>query len=478
MSSVPTIYWIRRDFRLADNPALSHACQSGPVLPVYIHAPDEEAPWQPGGASSWWLHQGLDTLANSLEALGSRLLLRQGPSLEALLVLARESGARTVCFNRLAEPAAKLQDDKLKTDLESRGFRVSDFDASCLATPRSLTNRQGLPFRVFTPFWKALQALGEPASALPAPRRIPAPQNWPAGLHLAELEIEPRKSWTRGLARHWTVGEQAAASRLEWFSEVALEHYPRQRDYPAVDGVSRLSPYLHFGEISPRQIWHGLRVAEARHGNEAQTLAYLRQLGWREFAQHVLHHFPHSPSEPMYAKYKAFPWRQDHGRLLAAWQRGRTGIPIVDAGMRELWHTGWMHNRVRMITASLLVKNLRIPWWKGAAWFWDTLVDADLANNTMGWQWSAGCGVDAAPYFRIFNPVLQGEKFDPRGHYVRKWVPELASLPDKFLQKPWTAPAGHRVDYPEPVVDLAQSRREALDALAATSHQDGAPGPD
>jgi deoxyribodipyrimidine photo-lyase len=477
MDNTTTIYWIRRDFRLADNPALFHAAQGGPVIPVYIHAPEEDAPWQPGAASRWWLHQGIKALGRSLEQQGSRLLLRRGPSLDALFALARQTGARTVYFNRLTEPGSNLRDDKLKTALESQGLEVKDFPASCLASPQTISNRQGQPFKVFTHYWKTLQARGEPARALARPGKISPPVTWPSGISLAELNLAPRQDWGTGLEQSWPVGEQAAMDRLELFCESGLATYPTQRDIPAVDGVSRLSPYLHFGEISPRQVWEQLRLAESQHGNEAQTLVYLRQLGWREFAQYVLHHFPRSPSEPMYPKYRAFPWRQDHAGLLAAWQRGRTGIPIVDAGMRELWHTGWMHNRVRMITASLLVKNLRIPWWKGAAWFWNTLVDADLANNTMGWQWSAGCGVDAAPYFRIFNPVLQGEKFDASGVYVRHWVPEIASLPDKTLHKPWTAQASAGLDYPPPVVDLAQSRREALEALAATSNQDGVSGP-
>jgi len=477
MHEIPTLYWIRRDLRLADNPALLQASLRGPVIPVYVHAPDEEAPWQPGGASRWWLYQGLTALAAALEQAGSGLVIRRGPSLQTLQTLARETGAGGIFFNRLYEPACTARDRSVTSGLQTLGLEVQSFQPGNLAEPQSLANRQGQPFKVFTHYWKALQTRGEPAQALAKPARLQAPVEWPGSLPLAELELlsRPGSAGNRitGLAGHWQVGEQAAVARLEAFSESALGDYPTQRDYPGVQGVSRLSAHLHFGEISPRQVWHRLRLAESHHGNEAQTLAFLRQLGWREFAQHVLHNYPDSPTEPMYPKYRAFPWRKDHAELLDAWQRGRTGIPVVDAGMRELWHTGFMHNRVRMLAASLLVKNLRIPWWKGAAWFWDTLVDADLASNTMGWQWSAGCGVDAAPYFRIFNPVLQGQKFDGGGRYLRRWLPELAALPDKFLQQPWLASAESRRGYPLPIVDLALSRREALEALAATRHQGG-----
>ena len=473
MDKTPALYWIRRDFRLADNPALFHAARRGQLIPVYIHAPGEEGPWQAGGASRWWLHHSLASLAQSLEQLGSRLIIRRGPSLETLQALAGETGARAVFFNRLHEPLCRERDSQVKTGLEDRSIQVHDYATATLVEPGALTNQQGEPYRVFTPFWKAMQALGEPSDALPGPTRLEPPGNWPDSLSLEELALEPAgervagREWTRGLAEHWSPGEDQAGRQLETLAESTIEIYPTQRDFPASPGVSRLSPHLHFGELSPRQVWNHLRIAAARNATEAQTLVYLRQLAWRDFAHHVLHYFPRSPVEPMYPKYRDFPWRADHDELLEAWQKGRTGIPIVDAGMRELWATGWMHNRVRMVVASLLVKNLRIPWGKGAAWFWDTLVDADLANNTMGWQWSAGCGVDAAPYFRIFNPVLQGEKFDPRGAYVRRWIPELKAVPDKFVHKPWQAPGSPVRGYPAPVIDLASSRKEALEALAS-----------
>ena len=473
MTNTPALYWIRRDLRLADNPALFHAASRGQVIPVYIHADEEEAPWQPGGASRWWLHHSLASMAGALEKIGSRLIIRRGSSLETLQTLARETGATAVFFNRLHEPACRDRDQRVCAALEEQGLEVQDYATATLIEPGALNNMQGEPYRVFTPFWKAMQALGEPSDSLPAPRNIQSPAKWPGSLGLDDLALEPTgehlagQSWTRGLAEHWEVGEQAASHSLEVLTESTIEIYPVQRDFPAKPGVSRLSPHLHFGELSPRQAWNQLRQAGLRNGTEAQTLVYLRQLAWRDFAHHVLHYFPRSPLEPMYPKYRDFPWRQDHEELLLAWQQGRTGIPIVDAGMRELWHTGWMHNRVRMVAASLLVKNLRIPWGKGAAWFWDTLVDADLANNTMGWQWSAGCGVDAAPYFRIFNPILQGEKFDGQGVYVRRWIPELKGIPDKFVHKPWMAPGGHPKDYPLPVIDLASSRKEALEALAS-----------
>jgi deoxyribodipyrimidine photo-lyase len=458
------IVWFRRDLRLADNPALAAALDAAEtVLPVYLWSPQDEGEWAPGGASRWWLHHSLASLDATLRARGSRLLLRAGPALDAMLRLVAETGAQAVFWNRLYEPALHARDATLESRLREGGIEASSHQAALLFEPRELLSGKGEAYRVFTPFWKAAMRRPEPCPPLAPPARLKPPARWPAGITLNALGLLPKIRWDDGLASAWTPGEDGALARLAAWYEAALGDYAGTRDRPDIGGTSALSPHLHHGELSPRQAWH---AATARRGElaEAGIESWLRQLAWREFAHHVLHHFPRTPAEPMYEKYAAFPWREKHASLLEAWQRGRTGIPIVDAGMRQLWRTGWMHNRVRMIAASLLVKNIRAPWQAGARWFWDTLVDADLANNSLGWQWSAGCGADAAPYFRIFNPVTQGEKFDPMGAYVKRWVPELADLPAQQVHRPWDA--GHAA-YPAPVVDLKTSRAEALAAFAA-----------
>jgi len=467
MTRPVTIYWIRRDLRLADNPALREAARRGAVIPLYIDSREEESPWMPGGASLWWLDRSLRHLARELDRRGSTLIVRKGPALAAIKTLAAQSGADAVFWNRLYEPSAMRRDKQLEHELGAAGLSVESFPGHLLYEPAAVSTRQGGPFRVFTPFWKQASSLGHPALPLESPPRIAAPREWPSSLDLAELALAPPMPWHQGLAQAWEPGETAALDSLEQFCGTGLARYGETRDFPGREGISRLSPRLHFGELTPRQVWHAARNQMVHGQDAAGAEPFLRQLGWREFAHHVLCHFPHSSDSPLYEKYRSFPWRKNYSTVLGAWQQGRTGIPIVDAGMRELWHTGWMHNRVRMIAASLLVKNLLVPWWEGARWFWDTLVDADLANNTMGWQWSAGCGADAAPYFRIFNPVLQGEKFDSSGHYVRRWLPELSAVEDKYLHHPWDAPRGAKTGYPEPIVDLARSRRDALQALQA-----------
>ena len=458
------IHWFRRDLRLADNPALLAALDAAEaVLPVYIWSPEDEGEWAPGGAGRWWLHHSLAALDAALRARGSRLLLRCGPARDVLAALAAETGAAGVFWNRLYEPALVARDKDIKAHLRAQGVEAQSCNGALLYEPWTLETGKGEPYRVFTPFWKAALAAPEPPAPAAAPVRVPLPQMLPDGVPLEALELMPRIRWYQGLEEMWTPGEDGALARLEGWCEQDLGDYAAQRDRPDRDGTAAISPHLHFGEVSPRQAW---AAASARRSelSEKGIDTWLRELGWREFAHHVLYHFPHTPTEPMYEKYARFPWRENHEAALEAWRRGRTGIPIVDAGMRQLWATGWMHNRVRMIAASLLVKNIRAPWQEGARWFWDTLVDADLANNTMGWQWTAGSGADAAPYFRIFNPVTQGEKFDPDGRYVKQWVPELRALPPETVHRPWeAAPAG----YPAPVVDLKQSRAEALAALQA-----------
>ncbi len=458
------ILWFRRDLRLADNPALVAALAAAEtVLPVYLWSPEDEGEWAPGGAARWWLHGSLRALDGVLRARGSRLVLRAGPAAATLAALVAETGAEGVFWNRLYDPALVRRDAAIKARLRERGVEARSFKAAVLHEPWELQTGKGDPYRVFTPFWRAALKGPEPAAPLAPPDHLPPPARWPPGLAIEALGLEPQIRWYDGLAEAWKPGEAAALARLAAWCEDGLGDYAGSRNRPDRDDTSALSPYLHHGELSPRQAWH---AAAARRGElpESDIECWVRELGWREFAHHVLFHFPHTPTSPMHEKYAAFPWRADHEALVEAWRRGRTGIPIVDAGMRQLWATGWMHNRVRMIVASLLVKNIRAPWQSGARWFWDTLVDADLASNTLGWQWCAGSGADAAPYFRIFNPVTQGEKFDPDGAYVRRWVPELATAPLETLHRPGERPA---TGYPGPIIDLKSSREQALEALAS-----------
>jgi len=469
-----SLVWFRQDLRLADNPALTLASQRGAVVPVYIDCAAEEGAWPPGGASRWWLHQSLLQLDGSLRAHGSRLCLRQGPALQQLRELCAATGADAVYWNRRYEPAIKARDATLKAELRAAGLIAESRNAALLVEPWEIANQSGKPFQVFTPFWRAMLKQLNPTAALPAPTLTP-PQRWPASLPLEALQLLPDVPWYRTMATTWQPGETGAAARLQRFTDLRLRDYQQRREQPAVAGTSCLSPHLHFGEISPRQIWHAIGAAESARGAAAAEWPankFLAELIWREFAHHLLHHFPELPEQPLRAEFRAFAWRED-APALAAWQRGQTGLPLIDAGMRELWATGWMHNRVRMVTASFLVKNLRLRWQLGARWYWDTLVDADLANNTQGWQWSAGCGADAAPYFRIFNPVSQGERFDPEGKYIRRWVPELARLPAPWIHAPWQAPAPQLAaagvalgtSYPLPIVDLKASRESALAAF-------------
>jgi len=472
------ILWFRRDLRLTDNPALQAAlrdCQR--LLPVYIHAPQEEAPWEPGAASRWWLHHSLSALERDLRARGSRLLITRGPSRQRLLQIAERCRAGRILWNRLYEPAADRRDAEVASALEEQGLQCASFNALLLHEPWDLRSGKGTPYRVFSAFWRAcLERAPPPAIPHAAPARLPpCPDADVPAANLDALALLPKIPWDGGLREHWTPGEDGALVQLRRFLDQGLAEYPTRRDLPSVGGTSRLSAHLRFGELGPAQIRWALQdrtQAEAGRGLDKAAQAFLRQLGWREFSYHLLHHFPQLPEQPLDRRFAAFPWSSDAqaGDLLHAWQQGKTGIPIVDAGMRELWHRGWMHNRVRMLAASLLTKNLRIHWHCGARWFWDTLVDADLANNTQGWQWTAGCGADAAPYFRIFNPLLQGERFDPEGAYVRRWVPELANLESRHIHKPWLAgaralqDAGIQLgrDYPLPVVDLGESRKTAL----------------
>jgi deoxyribodipyrimidine photo-lyase len=476
-TKAPAILWLRLDLRLADNAALRAALnEGGPVIPVFIHAPEEESPWQPGAASSWWLHQSLARFDERCRARGSRLILRAGPTLESLRRLAKETGARAVFWNRRYEPAILSRDARVREMLIQGGLTAESHNAALLHEPWTVQNKSGKPFQVFTPFWKHCLGKTDPGEPLPAPRNMPAPARWPKSLDLAELGLEPKHQWASGLREAWQPGEDGALNALDQFSAAAFDNYTEGRNRPDAKGTSRLSPHLHFGEIGPRQIWSRLRKRAEKSGQGMagwRGLQFLAELGWREFAHHLLFHFPESAHQPLRTEFKSFTWRQN-SKWLGAWQQGRTGYPMVDAGMRELWSTGWMHNRVRMIAGSFLVKDLLISWREGARWFWDTLVDADLAQNTLGWQWTAGCGADAAPFFRVFNPATQGMKFDPNGDYVRRWIPELANLPAAWIHQPQAAPveilrkAGVELGrtYPHPIISHAIAREVALEAFA------------
>ncbi len=483
----PVIIWFRQDLRLANQLALSAAASTGqPVIPLYILDNVTPGTWAHGGASRWWLDKSLASLAASLENLGSRLILRQGGAAAVLTTLAEETGASAVYTQAAYEPWASTLEHHIHAELATRGVAFKRMAGAVMKRPDSIRTQTGHPFKVYTPFWRAFQAGPSVAQPVPAPKSLAKPKRWPTSDGLASWHLHPAKpDWSAGFSEEWTPGEAGAIGRLETFLDDALRDYADDRNRPDRPGTSKLSPHLHFGEISPATCWYAAIAAADRISSEGATAdlgldTFQRELVWREFATHLLVHWPTLPEQPFKPEYASFPYVHDP-KGLHAWQRGLTGFPIVDAGMRELWHTGWMHNRVRMITASFLIKDLLIPWQAGEAWFWDTLVDADLASNAASWQWVAGCGADAAPYFRIFNPSRQGATFDPEGTYVRRWVPELANLPPEHIHEPWSAPplilaaAGVALgkNYPHPIVDHARAREKALSALkelkAATS---------
>jgi deoxyribodipyrimidine photo-lyase len=474
-----TLVWFRGDLRLADNPALAHAvARGGVVAPVFVLDDEDAGSWAPGGASRWWLHGSLSALDRDLRALGAPgLILRRGPAEAVIADLVAATKATAVVWNRRYEPWAVARDSRIKARLRYGGVEVRSFNAALLCEPTALANQQGKPYQVFTPFWKGLRATVSVPQAIAAPTRLRTPADAPPSDALDSWALRPtRPDWAGGLDAAWTPGEAGAHARLRAFLDEALLAYRERRNLPGESGTSRLSPHLHFGEIGPWQVWRAaIAAAEAQTGDSSApgVETFLSEVGWREFSAHLLFHFPTLPEAPLRPEFARFPWRSDR-KALAAWKRGATGYPIVDAGMRELWATGWMHNRVRMVVASFLIKHLLLDWREGEAWFWDTLVDADLASNAASWQWVAGSGADAAPYFRIFNPITQGDRFDPDGAYVRRWVPELAALPDGLLHAPWTATAlelasaGVRLgrDYPLPIVDHPAARARALEALA------------
>ncbi len=473
------LHWFRDDLRLGDNPALAAAAAHGPVLCLYIL---DESPGRRrlGSAARWWLSRSLAALAGELDAKGGALVLMRGDPAEIVPFVARACMADLVTWSRRYDAAGMALDKALKAELLQGGVRVESGNAALLNEPWEVTTAAGTPMKVFTPYWRAARSRGEPAAPRPAPVRIePLPLPGAVSKRVQSLEslaLEPTQpDWAGGLRAAWVPGENGARQALADFLDDRIRGYGAGRERPDRLGSSRLSPHLRFGEIGPRQIWHAAKAAEhARSGLAGDVDKFLSEIGWREFSYQLLFHNPDLAKVNYNRRFDGFPWRSD-ATALRAWQRGRTGYPIVDAGMRELWTTGWMHNRVRMIVASFLIKHLLIDWREGEAWFWDTLVDADPANNAANWQWVAGSGADASPYFRIFNPVTQAEKFDPKGAYVRRWVPEIAGLDDEEVHAPWKASA-ERLEargiklgesYPQPIVSLEFGRRRALDALAS-----------
>lgn len=462
-----TLLWFRQDLRISDNPAFAHAAGRGPVVPVFVLDENPEPCGRPlGGAARWWLHHSLKALGQSL----GDLILCRGDPRTVLPGLVEKTGADAVCWNRCYEPYAIERDQVIKASLKERGVEAASFNAALLHEPWQVKTGGGHPYKVYTPFWNAClkHSVDTP---IPAPRFSLATGR-PGGERLEDWGLLPRSpNWAAAFEGHWTAGEKAARERLRKFLRTGLNGYSTLRDWPDCANVSRLSPHLHWGEISPRQIWAATWAhVKGERASKPDAEKFLAEIGWREFAYHLLYHFPDTPQRNWKREFDAYPW---HGspHQLQAWQRGQTGYPFVDAGLRELWATGYMHNRVRMVAASFLIKHLRIDWRAGERWFWDTLVDADLANNVAGWQWVAGSGADASPYFRIFNPVEQGRKFDPDGHYVRRWCPELARLPDKYIHAPFEAPAAVLqaahvklgASYPKPIVAHAAARKAALE---------------
>ena len=470
----PVLLWFRRDLRLADNLAFQAAVASKrPIIPVFILENDPPVRG-PGGAGLWWLDKSLKALAAEMETRGSRLMLRRGEAPAVLGALIEQTGAITVLWNRGYEPGLDARDQTLAEALQARGVKACSCEGKLLLDPEAVRTKTGGPYGVFTPFWRTASGLIPSLSLQVAPRTIRSPKVWPEAESLSAWKLHPTTpDWSRGF--DWTPGEAGAKASLQAFLDHKLKTYPHDRDRPALDGSSRLSPHLAWGEITPRQLYCAVQARLAAHGLESQAQKFLSELGWREFDYGLLAQQPALHRDPFKRALSGLKWRTSASDL-EAWRRGRTGYPIVDAGMRQLWALGWMHNRVRLITSSFLVKHLLIDWREGEAWFWDCLVDADPANNPANWQWIAGTGADAQPFFRIFNPVTQGEKFDPNGEYVRQWVPELARADRRWIHSPWSvgdsdlAEAGVTLgrDYPKPIVPHEAARARALEALRAT----------
>ncbi|OLP59883.1 deoxyribodipyrimidine photolyase [Xaviernesmea oryzae] len=469
--SAPTILWLRKDLRLGDHHALKAAADRGvPVVALYIREPGEDL-GPLGPAQSWWLHHSLARFDEDLQRLGNRLILRSGEAGKVIETLIAETGADTVYWNRRYDPAGSAADTRIKAALEKAGVAVQSFAGQLLHEPMRMKTKSGTPFRVYAPFWRAFEAQGEPDLPVDAPSTLPAPAHLPKSESLDNWALLPTQpDWASEFSAIWTPGEAGARDRLERFVEERLKDYRAGRETPARDGSSGLSPHLAMGEISPATVWHATNGLSSRIKSD-EIVAFRREIVWREYAYHLLVHHPDLPRVNINRRFDRLDWQGDEDDF-RRWCRGETGFPIVDAGMRQLWRHGAMHNRVRMIAASFLVKDLLIDWRRGEAWFRHTLVDADPANNGVNWQWVAGCGADAAPFFRVFNPILQGEKFDPKGIYVRRFVPEVAKLPDRYIHRPFEAPASVLAEacitlgktYPKPQVDHAKARDRALSA--------------
>lgn len=470
----PIIVWFRQDLRLRDNPAFRTAYDADrPIIPLYILDDINSGEWKMGGASRWWLHQSLEKLNEDLDGA---LCLKVGDPIKVIPELIKETGAKDIHWNRCYEPWRIERDTQIKSNLKDKDIGAHSHNGTLLFEPHTVLKEDGTPYKVFTPFYKkgCLGRAPEPREPLAKPQSPDLMQH--KGLELDELELMPDIKWYETMTEEWQPGEKGAENRLDEFLESGMKNYKEGRNHPAQKNVSRLSPHLHFGEISPNSVWYAAKETMIAEHWEKDGEHFLSELGWREFSNNLLYHFPDLPRKNLQEKFNAFPWSTDD-EALTRWQKGMTGYPIVDAGMRELWQTGYMHNRVRMIVGSFLVKNLLLHWHHGEDWFWDTLLDADLANNSASWQWIAGCGADAAPYFRVFNPVTQGKKFDGDGEYVRKYVPEIKALPDKYLHCPWETPSDILQHlniklgdtYPKPIVDLKASRELALEAFKSIS---------
>jgi deoxyribodipyrimidine photo-lyase len=458
----PAIVWLRRDLRLADQAAFVAAASAGPVIPVYVLDDDTPRHRKMGGASRWWLHHSLAALDADLRKLGSRLVLRRGAAADVLAELARETDAASLHCLRHYEPWWRNAEKALKEALPD-DCALERHHGNYLMPPGSVTTGSGQPYKIYTPFWRALAQHMPPPEPLPAPKSLDPPRAWPKSDELADWKLLPTKpDWATGFAEEWTPGESGAAERVDAFVDKA-RHYEDRRNLPSIEGTSRLSPHLHFGEISPATVWHATMEA----GGSVET--FLKELVWRDYGQNVIAQYPDYGRANAREPFDAFPWRDaddpEVRREVEAWQQGRTGYPLVDAGMRQLWATGWMHNRVRMVAASFLIKHLLVDWRVGETWFWDTLVDADYGSNATNWQWTAGTGVDSNMFVRIMAPLTQSEKFDAAG-YIRQWVPELADLSDSAIHDPEAA--GKFIKgYPRKIIAHKQARERALAAHAA-----------
>ena len=468
-AEAPALVWLRQDLRLADNPALDAAVKSRrPLALVYLLDDASPGRWRMGGASRWWLHHSLAQLSDAVEKRGARLLLRRGQAETEIPRLVREIGAGAVFWNRCYEPYAIARDKALKDALSA--VSVSSFNGALLLEPWQIQTKAGEPYKVFTPFWRAALKQGGFRTPIAAPKRLNGFKGEPPGEKLKDWKLEPSSpNWAKNFAPLWRPGEAGALKALERFLEHQLQDYPQARDQLGQNGTSRLSPHLHFGELSPAQIYAAVEsAAHAEPKLRSAADKFLSEIGWRDFSANLLFHWPSLPEQNWREQFDRFPWRDDEAAF-TAWSKGQTGYPIVDAAMRELWASGYMHNRARMIAASFLIKHLLIDWRRGQDWFWDTLVDADLANNAASWQWVAGSGADASPYFRIFNPISQGQRYDASGAYVRRWIPELARLPDAVLHCPWEADAATLKSAKVRLGEHARARQRALDAFATVS---------